>query len=156
MNLLEILRSLPSVFSGAGTNHEGESFAGRLELQPLVNATALMLHYTATRDDGKHLHKESTLLAAAPDGVLCLWPVMEELPFVLPHRAIDQTDRPVAEDDMLAIVFASGPRDMAGVFREEITIAVKSNADLHIAHSWGMPGGAFAQRSHCTLRAVNT
>ncbi len=156
MNLLEILRSGPSLFLGVGTNHEGESFSGRLEIQPLVNATALMLHYTATRNDGKHLHQESTLLASAPDGVLCLWPVMEELPFVLPHRAINQTDKALAGDDMLAIVFASGPRDMTSVFREEITIAVKSSGELHIAHSWGMPGGGFAQRSHCTLRAANT
>jgi len=45
----------------------------------------LMLHFTAIGTDGRHLHKEATLLATAPDGRLCLWPVMEELPFVLPH-----------------------------------------------------------------------
>ena len=117
MNLLAALLAQASSFSGQGTNYEGEHFVGRLELQPLVNASALMLHYPATRTDGKPLHKEATLLAAAPDGALCLWPVMEELPFVLPHRAIDSSlDE---EDGTLAVVFASGSRDMVHAFREE-------------------------------------
>ncbi len=152
MNLLAALLSHPTTFSGRGSNHEGENFVGRLELQPLVNASALMLHYTATRTDGKHLHTEATLLAAAPDGALCLWPVMEELPYVLPHRAIDSSLDEA--DGSLAVVFASGSRDMANRFRAEITIALKPGGELRLTHSWGMPGGAFAERSTCTLHAV--
>lgn len=151
MNLLAALLAQASSFSGHGTNHEGEHFVGRLELQPLVNASALMLHYTATRTDGKQLHQEATLLAAAADGALCLWPVMEELPFVLPHRAIDSSlDE---EDGTLAVVFASGSRDTVHAFRQEITIAIKPGGELRMTHSWGLPGGAFAERSHCTLHA---
>lgn len=152
MNLLAALLAQASTFSGHGSNHEGEDFVGRLELQPLVNASALMLHYTATRTDGKQLHQEATLLAAAPDGALCLWPVMEELPFVLPHRAVDSSLDEV--DGTLAVVFASGATDMVNTFREEITIALKPGGELRIAHSWGLPGGVFAQRSSCTLHAV--
>jgi hypothetical protein len=152
MNLLVALLAQARTFSGKGINHEGEGFQGYLELQPLVNASAVMLHYSATRSDGKHLHQEATLLAAGPDGALCLWPVMEELPFVLAHRAIDSS---LDEDDgTLAVVFASGPRDAAHGFREEITIALRPGGELRITHSWGMPGGAFAERSSCTLRAV--
>jgi hypothetical protein len=99
MNLLKALLSQAPTFVGNGSNHEGEHFVGRLELQPLVNDSALVLHYTATRSDGKPLHQEATLLAVAPDGALCLWPVMEELPFVLPHRAIDSS-----HDEVLAAV----------------------------------------------------
>jgi hypothetical protein len=154
MNLLKALLSQAPTFVGNGSNHEGEHFVGRLELQPLVNDSALVLHYTATRSDGKPLHQEATLLAVAPDGALCLWPVMEELPFVLPHRAIDSSHD--EEDGTLAVLFASGPRDMAHTFREEITIALKPGGELRIAHSWGMPGGVFAERSNCTLRAVAT
>ena len=152
MNLLKALLSQVPIFVGHGTNHEGEHFVGRLEMQALVNASALMLHYTATRTDGKHLHKEATLLAAGPDGALCLWPVMEELPFVLPHRAIDSAHD--EEGGSLAVLFASGPRDMVNIFREEITIALKPGGELRIAHSWGLPGSAFAERSSCTLHAV--
>lgn len=154
MNLLAALLAQATTFSGNGTNHEGENFIGRLDMQPLVNASALMLHYTATRTDGKQLHTEATLLAAAADGALCLWPVMAELPVVLPHRAIDSSHD--EEDGTLAVVFASGPRDMAHTFREEITIALKPGGELRITHSWGMPGGVFAERSSCTLRAVIT
>lgn len=156
MNLLTALLSQPTKFSGHGTNHEGEDFVGRLEMQPLVNASALMLHYTATRNDGKHLHEEATLLAAGPDGELCLWPIMEELPFVMPHRAVHNTDDTAAEGCVLAVVFASGPRDMVTTFREEISIALNPDGELRIAHSWGIPGGTFAQRSHCTLYAIST
>jgi hypothetical protein len=154
MNLLAALLSQSPTFIGTGTNHEGENFVGRLEMQALVNASALMLHYTATRTDGKHLHKEATLLAVGPDGALCLWPVMEELPFVLPHRAIDSAHDKAGGS--LAVIFATGPRDMINTFREEITIALKPGGELRIAHSWGMPGGAFAQRSTCTMRGVAT
>ncbi|MES2581894.1 MAG: hypothetical protein V4627_04190 [Pseudomonadota bacterium] len=152
MNLLAALLAQASTFSGHGTNHEGEHFVGRLTIEPLVSGSALMLHYTATRADGKRLHKEATLLAAASDGALCLWPVMEELPFVLPHRAIDSS---LDDDDgTLAVVFASGPTDMVNTFREEITIALKPGGELRITHSWGLPGGVFAERSICTLHAV--
>lgn len=44
------------------------TFVGRLELQPLMNAIALTLHCTATRASGKHMLKETILLAAASDG----------------------------------------------------------------------------------------
>lgn len=77
---------------------------------------------------------------------------MEELPFVLPHRAIDSSlDE---EDGTLAVVFASGSRDMVHAFRQEITIAIKPGGELRIGHSWGLPGGTFAERSSCTLHAV--
>lgn len=150
MNLLKALLAQSTTFAGTGTNHEGEQFVGRMEIQALVNANALMLHYTATRMDGKHLHREATLLAAGADGALCLWPVMEELPFVLPHRAIDSTHD--EDDGAVGVVFASGPRDDANTFREEITIALKPGGELRIAHSWGMPGGAFSAQSQCTMR----
>ncbi len=152
MNLLAALLAQARNFSGHGTSHEGEHFAGRLVMALLVNASALMLHYTATRTDGKHLHREATLLAATPDGALCLWPVMEELPYVLPHRAIDSSHDD--EDGTLAVVFASGSRNMVNTFRAEITIAIKPGGELRLTHSWGMPGEAFAERSSCTMHAA--
>lgn len=72
MNLLKALISQAPIFVGKGSNHEGEHFVGRPELQASVNGSALVLHHTTTRSDGKHLHKEATLLAAAPNGALCL------------------------------------------------------------------------------------
>lgn len=110
MKLVAMLVSLRRNFSGPGMNHEGEEFGGRLELRPLLDGKALMLTYTATRVDGMHLHSEVTLLA--PDGKSrpCLWPVMEELPVVLPHPEISDIR---LHDGTQFIVSASGPRDEA-------------------------------------------
>lgn len=148
MNLLTILLSNSRGFVGQGVNHEGEAFRGVFEVQPLINNSAVMLHYTATRTDGVHLHKETTLLATNADGKLCLWPVMEELPFVLPHAEVSST---LDSDRTLVVVFSSGPRQDVEAFREEITIEIGPTGGLRYAHSWGMPGGEFAQRSSCDM-----
>jgi hypothetical protein len=53
MQMIEVLAEQPHVYEGPGTNHEGERFLGHLEASPLVNAKSVLLHYTATREDGK-------------------------------------------------------------------------------------------------------
>ena len=153
MNVLHTLLNLPPRFSGHGLNHEGERFAGVLTLQPLVNATALMLHYTATLADGRQVHTEATLLGKNTEGKLCLWPVMEELPFVLPHSLIFAS--PQGPDGFEAR-FASGPREALGQFREEITIALGAGGTLTYAHSWGLPNGSFEERSSCEMLPSET
>ena len=148
MNLLTTLLCTPGQYTGHGLNHEGARFHGALEVQPLVNNSALMLHYTATREDGVLVHSESTLLARNAQGTLCLWPVMAELPFVLPHPQASDTRH---DDGTLVVVFSSGPRDAMEVFREDIAIEVGPSGQLRYTHSWGMPGGVFAQRSSCDM-----
>ena len=149
MKFLTALISGPHKFTGAGVNHAGENFTATLVLQPLVAGSALMLHYVATRTDGVQVHSEATLLGSSADGSLCLWPVMVELPFVLPHAQKALTR---SEDGGVSVVFASGSREDRGVFREEITIQLKPSGSLVYAHSWGMPGGEFAERSGCEFR----
>ena len=151
MNLIAALLSHGHKFAGRGTNHMGESFLGRLELVPLVNNSALMLHYTATRIDGKPLHREATLLAQSHHNGPCLWPVMEELPFVLPHPEKSST---VLAGGGVKAIFASGPREMKEHFREEITVELKHGGELTYAHSWGMPGGTFEARSSAVMLPV--
>ena len=148
MNLIAALLSHGHKFAGLGTNHVSESFLGRLELLPLMNNSALMLHYTATRIDGKHLHREATLLAQSHNSGPCLWPVMEELPFVLPHPLIGST---VLPDGEVTATFASGPREMTAHFREEITVELKPGGKLTYKHSRGMPGGTFEARSSAAM-----
>ncbi|MEI7682636.1 MAG: hypothetical protein WCK07_24815, partial [Betaproteobacteria bacterium] len=72
-----------------------------------------------------------------------------ELPFVLPHA---QKALIRSEDGGVSVVFASGSREDRGVFREEITIQLKPSGSLVYGHSWGMPGGEFAERSGCEFR----
>ena len=149
MKLLTALISGPHKFAGTGVNHEGENFTATLVLQPLVAGSALMFHYVATRTDGVQMHSEASLLGIGADGSLCLWPVMVELPFVLPHA---QKEFTTSADGGVSVVFASGSRDDMSVFREEITIQLKPSGSLVYAHSWGMPGGEFAERSGCEFR----
>ena len=151
MNLIAALLLDGHKFAGWGTNYEGENFLGRRELVPLVNNSALMLHYTATRIDGKHLHREATLLAQSHNSGPCLWPVMEELSFVLPHPKKSST---VLAGGGVKAIFASGPREMTEHFREEITVELKLGGELTYAHSWGMPGGTFEARPSAVMLPV--
>lgn len=153
MDVLRTLLKLPQRFAGSGLNHAGERFAGALTLQPLVNQTALILHYTATLADGRRVHTEATLLGKNIEGKLCLWPVMEELPFVLPHAVISALPQGAGAFE---VTFASGPREAMGEFREEITIALRPGGSLTYAHSWGLPNGIFEERSSCEMLPSET
>lgn len=151
-DLLEALCARIGSFTGEGTNHEGERFIGRLEIESLPGGYALLIRYLATRDDGLHLHREATLLGRLADTSLCLWPVMEELPFVAPHPLLHST---VRADDTRVAVFASGAREATAVFREEITIEISALGVLTYSHAWGLPAGTFAARSRCVLRPLS-
>jgi len=148
MNVLGVLTSGPTAFRGEGVNHENEPFMGTLSVQSLEGGRAALLTYVATLKNGDVVHSESTLLGVGPDGNLCLRPVMSELPVVLPHTQTIARSEP----GVLALaVFGSGPRDDSTSFREEITIRVNSDGSLVYSHAWGLPEGAFEERSSCTM-----
>ena len=148
MNLLGILASGPTAFRGEGVNHEKESFIGELKVQALEGGRAVLLKYTATLLTGNVVHSESTLLGTGPDGKLCMWPVMSELPVVLPHTEVTNKTEP---RKYTRSIFGSGARDDSAVFREEISIQVNSDGSLQYAHAWGQPGGNFEDRSSCIM-----
>ncbi|MBC8058730.1 MAG: hypothetical protein H7Y61_19340 [Rhizobiales bacterium] len=148
MSLLTTLTDRAGALRGEGVNHEGEAFVGQLQVVAVMGGRAVTLHYSATGLDGRLLHEEFALLAVADDQRLCLWPVMTELPFVMPHSAIGAGDAPPGETRE---VFATGARDAVQGFREEITIECGADGAIVYAHAWGMPGGEFAARSRCEL-----
>jgi len=150
MDILQALLTQPRAFGGRGVNHEGETFDGVLTLQPLVGGAAIMLNYTATLPDGRLIHAEATLLGRNPEGRLCLWPVMQELPAVIPHVEIPT---PSSGVHRAAATFSSGPREAIDAFREEIRIALGYDGKLTYAHSWGLPHGTFEERSSCEMIA---
>ena len=148
MNVLGVLTSGPTAFRGEGINHENEPFVGELSVQTLEGGSAALLKYVATLQNGEVAHSESTLLGVGPDGNLCLWPVMSELPVVLPHVEKISHSEP---GTFTEAVFASGNRDDPSSFREEITVRVNSDGSLLYAHAWGLPGGSFEERSSCSM-----
>ena len=129
-------------------NEENEAFVGKLKVGVLEDGRAVMLSYTATLATGKIVHTESTLLAMGPNRKLCLWPVMSELPVVVPHEEISARTEP---PNAVASVFGTGPRDDSSGFREEITVQLNNDGTLLYAHAWGLPGGAFEARSSCCM-----
>ena len=148
MNILGVLAAGPTAFRGQGVNHEKESFTGERRVQVLEGGLAAMLRYTATLETGKVVHTESTLLGIGPNGKLCLWPVMSELPVVLPHTEVMTKTDP---GKYTLAVFGSGSRDDSATFREEITMQVNSDGSLVYSHAWGLPGGSFEDRSSCIM-----
>jgi hypothetical protein len=153
MDILQALMALPQSFAGPGINHEGEAFTGALAIQPLVGGRAVLLDYTATLADGRRAHTEATLLGRNADGKLCLWPVMGELPVVIPHVEIAAAS---PGSHVAAATFASGPREAVDAFREEIAIRLGHDGKLTYAHSWGLPQGDFAARSSCEMLPSGT
>jgi hypothetical protein len=144
MSVLSALISGAAEYVGTGINHEGEHFVGTLRVQKLLGGAAVLLHYEAKLESSEIAHAECTLLAPDMSGRLTLWPVMSELPGVLPHTAIAQSTT--------SATFASGQRNDRAVFREEITITFAPGGELSYSHAWGLPGGEFEDRSSCSLR----
>ena len=143
MTLLAVLAAGPKEYVGSGVNHEGESFVGTLRVQCLLGGKGVLLHYEAKVGEHEIVHQECTLLAEDMSGRLMLWPLMSELPGVLPHRLVAQSQTELR--------FASGERSDTSIFREEITVTVSAEGAVMYAHAWGLPGGEFEDRSSCTL-----
>jgi hypothetical protein len=148
MNILTSLASGPTAFRGEGVNEENEVFVGELTIQMLEGGRAALLSYIATLSTGKVVHTESSLLGTGPTGRLCLWPVMSEIPVILPHTEITTEIGPIGE---VKTIFGSGPRSESASFREEITIQINSDRSLIYSHAWGLPGGDFEDRSSCHM-----
>jgi hypothetical protein len=143
MPLIAALAAGPTEYKGSGVNHEGENFAGTLCVQQLLGGMGVLLHYEAKVGDHEVVHQECTLLAEDMNGNPTLWPLMSELPGVLPHVAFAQSESECR--------FASGDRNDKSIFREEITISLGADGSVTYAHAWGLPGGEFEDRSSCRL-----
>lgn len=158
MDLIQALCRGPQQWRGLGRNHEDEEFAGRLELQPLVEERGVLLRYRALRlPDGRLVHEEATLLARDGDGALCLWPVAGEQSGVWCHRIVLPAGRQDAAPDTRGrweVCFATGPRDEVERFRQEIRLVLDPSGELHCVQAWGLPGGVFEERSVCAMRAM--
>lgn len=148
MNILQALASGPRTFHGEGVNEQQEIFVGDLAVQVLQGGRAGLLSYTATLTTGTVVHSESALLGIGPNGKLCLWPVMSEIPVVLPHTEVLTGPGSIGE---VKATFGSGPRNDCSSFREEITLQIGSDGSLVYAHAWGLPGSTFEDRSSCRM-----
>lgn len=148
MNILANLLAQPRTFAGKGLAWHREDFSGLLEFKPLLSRSALLIYYSATSADGRRLHSEATLLGRAEDNEFCLWPVVEELPFIAAHPLASNVR---SEDGCRIAVFATTPRAAADRFQGEITIELDPRGMLVYSHAWGLAGAPLEHRLSCTL-----
>lgn len=132
-------------YSGRGSNHSGEAFAGTLVLEPVLAGQGFQLRYLATGRDGSLFHAEHSLLAPDAEGHWCLWNFNTNSPGLLCHRLVTwQPQSGLAQ-------FVYGDLSDTTQFREQISLGLESGGSLSYAYAWGLPGGDFAARSGLTL-----
>ena len=78
---------------------------------------------------------------------------MSEVAMVLPHIEVPAGSMSVGA---VEATFACGDRGDARLFRQEIGIRMNADGSLVYAHAWGLPGGAFDDRSSCSMAPVAT
>ncbi len=151
MNATELLGLLEGVagrYVGEGLNHEEQRFEGELEVEAVVGGRGVVLRYIASGPDGSLYHAEHALIALDESGSLCLWPVMSELPAVLPHHLVSASE---GASGRRTLVFRHGDPADEEVFREELTLDLWPNGDITYRHAWGLPLGVYRERSSARM-----
>ena len=138
---MDELRWLLGEFRGQGTNHEGQTFDGRLTVTPLVG-TGLALAFIATSLQGDVFHQDQSWLAPKPDGALGFWTISNNLPMVLEHQVDLTAD--------LVLAKAGGPTDDQTTLRHHCQLK-KTDDGVHLQFFWGIPGHDFGPRSSVSM-----
>jgi hypothetical protein len=146
---LTLLATRTGTYAGAGVNHEGEAFRGVLRMHAVLGGRGTRLRFVATRADGVVLHEEETLIGADPTGSPTLVTLSSNLPGLLAHDLVD-----VHRGDAVQLVFRHGDVGDDSVFREEIRLDLLPEGDVAYSFAWGLPGGAFADRSSVCMRRI--
>lgn len=85
--LLTLLQERQGGYAGEGTNREGESFRGRLQLSSASEGAGMLLAFDARSLDGLIcFHAEHSLIARDASGELVLWHLGSNLGFLTPHK----------------------------------------------------------------------
>ena len=145
--LMKALDFAFGTYSGTGTNHEGETFAGTFKLEPILAGRGFQLRYLATGKDGTLFHAEHSLITPDAEGQLVLWNFNSNSPGLLPHRLEALRTEPA-----VGARFLFGDLDSLSGFRERITLTIEPDGAISYAYAWGMPGEELSERSAVTMR----
>jgi len=148
-DVLTMLAARAGFYAGEGLNHEEQAFAGELTVEPMVGNRAVLLRYRALGPDGAVYHSEASLVGMREDGVVCMWPVMSELPAILVHAVISTSESPSGR---MTVVFRHGDPADEEVFRQELVLDLWPNQDLSYRHAWGLPLGMYKERSSARMK----
>ena len=138
-------------YEGQGLNHRKQTFQATLNLTVIAKRRGITVDYRAQAEDSTLFHQEHTIIGLDSENNLCLWPIMSQLPHVLPHplRRDRETD-----DGLRSIVFGCGETNDDTTFRQELTFDLWPGGDLGYRHAWGVPGHRFKTRSSCRLQSI--
>lgn len=141
---LSELNEMVGTYSGDGINHEGQPFAGLLQIESLLDGRGFNVKFTATGKDGKVYHKEVSTIAPSIQDKLTLWNFNTNTPGLVPHE-LRKSD--AKADAQLSLVFGFNPSSDKSIFREEVALDIWDKNSLSYTYSWGLPGGEFQERS---------
>lgn len=142
--MLSKLNEMIGTYVGEGLNHEGQPFKGRLELQPVLAGRGFRLQFSALGRGGALYHQEDSTIAPSLQKKLTLWNFNTNTSGLVPHELRRSEAKPGA---MASLVFGFGNPDDTSTFREEISLDIWDSGSLSYTYSWGLPGGAFRERS---------
>jgi hypothetical protein len=142
--ILETLKKACGVYLGEGINHEGQTFTGRLSLEPLLAGRGFQINFSATEKDGKLYHQEASTIAPAMTEKLTLWNFNTNTPGLVPHELRSASAKPSA---ISSLVFGFNSPQDDKAFREEVALDIWDSNSISYTYSWGMPGGEFKERS---------
>jgi hypothetical protein len=144
---LEKLKKFVGLYQGQGTNHEGNPFVGHFELSEILQGSGLQIKFEAKSIDSKAIfHSEVSTLAPTPSGVLALFNLNSNTPFMCEHPLVAED----SDDHRLSLKFRFGKIEDHSSFREEINLNA-IHKTITYQYSWGLPGGPFSERSKVTL-----
>lgn len=147
----EILKTLSTVvgyYEGEGINHEGQSFTGRLSLQPILDGRGFTIKFSATGKNGTVYHQEESTIAPSINEKLVLWNLNTNTPGMVAHELRDSQPK--------SLVFGFNQRTDTSKFREEIALDILNDGGVSYTYSWGMPGGEFKERSGVHMKKKGT
>lgn len=146
--MTQAISQLNGTYLGEGHNHEGQAFRGRFSVQSKPSGSTLAFTFEASGRDGTIFHAESSLIGPNSQGRPALWVASSNHPAIFEREL--RSERPTAQG--VEYVFGFGDKNDKQSFREEIVLEV-GKGYVRYVYFWGMPGGEFAERSGCVMRA---
>jgi hypothetical protein len=147
--VFQYFKQLKPKYLGEGINHEGQQFKASFEVSSSPEIDGISFHFQARSNSGFPFHLESSLVGKGISGKPALWVLSSNHPGVFERQLVFEEKTPAGTK----FIFAFGKKEDRNSFREEIHIEI-ADQTVRYVYFWGMPGGDFAERSGCLMKAV--
>lgn len=148
--MIQKFQKMKGRFIGEGINHESQPFKATFEILSRPEINGISFIFEAIGNDGAPFHLESSLVGKNMLGKMALWVLSSNHPGIF-ERSLKVEEKTT---NGARYIFGFGNIEDRNTFREEIHIELTEQTVRYI-YFWGMPGGDFAERSGCTMKAVD-